>query len=496
MRLRLFHQLFLLIAGSSLLAAMAMALVLSFNLRSGFSEYLKAQDVEQLDGFVATAGASIAAPGSPALREDGSLDIKALMTDLVRRGEVPNAPPPSAGPGPKGGAPRGPSLTELLPVDSRPKRDGAPPGGFAWRLMLFDAKGNQVTGPPPPQGMFRPMMLERPVKVGGKTVATARLLPRRPTPGKVDANFLQSQYRSAALITLFLLALAAIPALLIARVGARRLAEMQKTANEIAQGDLTARVAVSGDDELSAMSRDINSMAENLAVLDNNRRRWLAEISHELRTPLSVLVGELDALKDRVRPLNMGAVRSLSDEAQRLGRIVNDLHSLAMADFPGTSCQFVPCDAIVIVDRLYSRFELSYKDANIDLALEHNGLSSVPVVCDQPRIDQMLANLMTNSLRYTNAPGHARITLSANDHDVCIQIQDSAPSVTDEHLARLFEPLYRVEESRDRASGGSGLGLAVSQTIARAHGGRISVSKSALGGLLVEIILPLNANAG
>lgn len=492
MRLRLFSQLFLLLAGSAVLGAMAMAIVLSFNLRSGFSYYLQAQDREQLDEFVLAAATNIAARGVSAFQRDGSLDINALITDMVRRGDVPNASSRSGRS--DVGTGHDPVPVSLLPPDRRPKRSGRPPGGFALRLLMYDAAGNQVIGPPPllQPGSGASQMLECPIKAGGKIVAVAKLLPRGRTPNNVDAKFLQSQYRSAGLTVIVSLTLAVFPALLIARYGARRLAEMQKAANEIAQGNLTARVAVRGDDELSAMGRDINSMAESLTNLDSSRRRWLAEISHELRTPLSVLIGELDALKDEVRPLNMGAVQSLSDEAERMGRIVNDLHALAMSDLSGTFCKFTPCDAITIITRAHARFTSSFEAAAIALNVADSRMSALPVVWDEPRVGQILANILTNSLRYTNAPGRTVITLGAIGTDVLIQIDDSAPAVLDEHVDRLFEPLYRAEAARDRATGGSGLGLAVSEAIVKAHNGNISISKSDLGGLCVKVILPRN----
>ena len=160
--------------------------------------------------------------------------------------------------------------------------------------------------------------IEHAIVVGGETLAMARLLPRPPTPRNVDVNFLQRQYRDASLLTLLLVMLASIVAYFFARSGTARLLEMQRATTAIAAGDPSSRVKISGTDEISPMGENINSMALNLQQLDAARRRWLAEISHELRTPLSVLVGELDALKQNVRPLSMPAIDSLREEAQRI----------------------------------------------------------------------------------------------------------------------------------------------------------------------------------
>jgi two-component system, OmpR family, sensor histidine kinase BaeS len=465
------------------LAALAMAIVLSLNLRSGFSDYLDARDTEMLNRFVENAAANIKARGDANAVRDGRVSIPVVLDEMVSRREIPGAPPGFSFNRP---ARQSGDMRTAAEKERARDRRGPPPPSFAMRLLILDPKDNKIAGPLPPPGQT---MLQKPIQIDGENVAKASLLPRGRTPEN-DAKFLQSQYRGGAIITALLLALAAFPAFWLARGGARRLADMQKAANNIATGDFTARVSVRGNDELSAMGRDINSMAESLSTLDSSRRRWLAEISHELRTPLTVLVGELDALKDGLRPLNMTAVQSLSDEARRMGRIVDDLHSLAVSDLSGTFCRFTPCDAVDIVKRAYSRFAPGFEAAGIELRIKHDGISSMPVIWDQPRIGQMLANLLTNSLRYTNAPGQTVVALSAPGDEVGIQIDDSAPSVSEEHLNRLFEPLFRAEAARDRASGGSGLGLAVSEAILKAHGGSIAIAKSDLGGLSVKIILP------
>lgn len=486
MHLRLFHQLFLLIAGTGLLAAMAMAMVLSLNLRSGFSDYLDARDAEMLRRFVETAELNISARGDADAVQDGHVLLPAVLNDMVARREIPEAPPGFSFTPPLDGPANAGTAAEKAKAR---ERRGPPPQAFAIRLLILDLQNNKIVGPTPPGGLTP---LELPIKIDGETVAKAQLLPRGRAPGN-DAQFLESQYRGAGVITALLVALAALPAFWLARLGTSRLAAMQKTAKDIAQGDLTARISVKGRDELSAMGRDINSMAESLSQLDSSRRRWLAEISHELRTPLSVLVGELDALKDGIRPLTVIAVQSLSDEALRLARIVDDLHFLAMSDLPGTLCQVVTADAVSIIDGIQARFERAFDESNIALSVDRGGLSNLPVIWDEARIGQVLANVLTNSMRYTKAPGQACIVLSASERAVSIQIDDSAPSVDDIHLDRLFDPLYRIEDSRSRPSGGSGLGLSVSHAIVKSHGGRMTASRSDLGGLCIQITLPRDA---
>lgn len=356
--------------------------------------------------------------------------------------------------------------------------------------MLFDAANQQIYGPPPPPEPDAPVLLKREIRLNGMVLGTVALLPRAPAPDGVEARFLQSQYKAAVLLTLGLLALAAVLAAWAARQGTRRFDRMAMVTRAVAQGDFGARIDVEGEDELAGMARNINAMSEGLASLDTARRRWLAEISHELRTPLAALVGELDALKDGVRVLDRNAVYSLAQDAQRLTRIVQDLHFLAVSDLSGASCQFADGDAVSIVTSVADRFAASLRAAGLVLDVDCGAVRSVPAHWDSERIEQLLTILLNNSERYTDAPGRVQIRLAIRGEDVCIDVDDSAPSVAPEHLEQLFEPTFREDAARSRVSDGSGLGLAVARAIVKAHGGRITAAVSPLGGLSVRIILP------
>lgn len=497
MQLRLFHKLFFLVALTALVASLAMASVMSLNLSRGFADYLDARDAEMLDGFVATMSTNLANEGNLSALREGSLTLRDILQDMARTGQLRGLRPRPPGEGPQtrlpdSRRPGGPPPGRRSQADRPPP----PPGPFATRLMLFDVNGVQVTGPPPPpKRRHSGEMVERAIMVDGTLAGTARLLPRGPSPNNVDARFLRSQYIGSAILTVLLLILAGIAALWFARSGTKRLSDMQIATDAIASGDLDARVTTKGDDEIAAMGENINIMAASLAKLDSARRRWLAEIGHELRTPLTVLVGELDALQDGVRPINMAAMQSLSDEAKLLSRLVEDLHFLAISDLSGPPCQFEQTDAVALIENVAARFDPQMQEAGLQLEIDLGQFTSLSVYWDNTRIEQLLGTLLTNSLRYTNSPGTVRISLDQKDEIVRIIIEDSAPGVPPEHLPHLFEPLYRLDEARNRATGGSGLGLAVSKTIVRAHSGSISAASSPKGGLLIEVQLPMESSA-
>jgi len=492
MRIRLFHKLFLLIAGTAVLSALAMAAAVSLALNRGFLGYLEARDGEQLGNVANAVAEEIMVTGAAQDIRSGSRRLGDVLPGAFQRNpDRDRRPPPPRGAGPPPGQWPPPGGPPDGPPDGPPR--GArrpPPEGFGARLMIFDASGRQVYGPPPAAGPEAARTLKREIRVDGQVLGTAWLLPLAPAPAGVEQRFLQSQHRSATLVTLGLLALAGVLAYWIARRGAKRIDGMAEVTRAIAQGDFGARMDVDGEDEISGMARNINAMSGELARLDTARRRWLAEISHELRTPLSALVGELDALKDGVRVLDKKAVHSLAQDAQRLTRIVQDLHFLAVSDLAGASCQIGDCDAVALVSNATARFRESLRAAGLVLTVDFGDLRVLPVRWDADRIDQLLANLLSNSERYTDAPGEVRVRVASRGADVCIEVDDSAPSVPAENFELLFEPMFREDAARMRVPDGSGLGLAVARAIARGHGGSISAAASPLGGLSVRVVLP------
>jgi two-component system sensor histidine kinase BaeS len=214
-------------------------------------------------------------------------------------------------------------------------------------------------------------------------------------------------------------------------------------------------------------------------------------MSHELRTPLTALRGEVEALVDGVRPLTAEAALSLREEVVHLGSLVDDLHLLAMSDLNALPCYFEETDAVEVVQRVRQRFALRAQQLGLALEFEDALTEPIPVYWDARRIEQLLSNLVDNSLRYTDAPGRTVLRLAVDARLVCLEVDDTAPGVPASDLARVFEPLYRVDVARSRHSGGSGLGLAICRAIVTAHGGHISATASPLGGLRVRVELPV-----
>jgi len=481
MRLRIVHQLALLLTAITCLSTLAIAAVVGWNLRAGFSDYLRSRDALQLERFAQVVAERVDWHSRSA---GAHLPMRELMDEFL---QLEGMPPPRPRP-PREEVPAG--RPGPPPLDGPPPRDGprGPPDSLPQRIQVVDLAGERVGGPPFAAGRA---WIERPVHVQGQPVAYVRMLPSRQLE-TVDVRFLQRQYAglAAALAATLLLTLAA--ALLAGRWLSRPLRSLQAATHRIAAGEFDLAIAPSGSREMADLMADVNRMAAALQQLEGARRRWIAQISHELRTPLSVLLGELEAIQDGVRRPEPALVASLRDEVLHLVRLVNDLHTLSMADLGSLPCVWTdgrPAEVLARVQRL-----MQPRLAQAGLVFTVEAQCEAEARWDFGRIEQLLTNLLENSLRYTDAPGEVRLRWRCDAHRLLLQVDDSPPGVDAAQLSQLFEPLFRADAARQRrpgVQGGSGLGLAICQAIVQAHQGSIRAEASPLGGLRIEAILPL-----
>ena len=234
---------------------------------------------------------------------------------------------------------------------------------------------------------------------------------------------------------------------------------------------------------------DLNHLTYTLEKNQSSRRRWIADISHELRTPLSVLTGEVEALKDGIRPFNREQLISIDQEIKRLRHLTDDLYELSISDMGGLRYEFDNIDLADCVARVIKSHQKSADEKNITLSVE--GDKEAMINADVQRMDQLLTNLIRNSLAYTDAPGRLIFDVQLKKNTVVLSVSDTPPGVTEAECSQLFEPLYRQDTSRTRRGSGAGLGLAICNNIVEAHRGTISAKPSVEGGLQIIIELPL-----
>jgi len=247
---------------------------------------------------------------------------------------------------------------------------------------------------------------------------------------------------------------------------------MMRASREIAAGRFDRRVVVPGEDELGELAMSFNQMAEELETTEQRRLNLIADVAHELRTPLTNIRTMLDALTDGVLPADPSTYQTMSKEVRRLQRLVHDLQELSRAEAGQMSIHPEKIAPETLVSGVVDRLALQFHDKGVAL---HVALApDLPeVLADPARITQVLVNILGNALQYTPAGGEVWASAQQAGDEVQFVIKDSGGGIPPEALPHLFERFYRVDKSRARASGGSGIGLTISKHIVAAHGGRI-----------------------
>lgn len=310
-------------------------------------------------------------------------------------------------------------------------------------------------------------------------------------PGQLEQVFEEQQKRSLAWVSLLMVAISAVLAALIAPRIVKPVLTVSGAVSEISRGNYDQRVDTHRQDELGDLSRDVNHLALTLEQSRSARRKWIAEISHELRTPVAILQGEIEAIEDGIRQFDSQSLSSLQSETSRLSRLISDLHDLSLSDLGALEYHMLPMQLQDLIEERISSSEAHRAETGISIAFDGEALDA-EIIGDSQRLGQMLDNLLQNSLRYTDDNGQIVIKLKKQSHSLQILWNDSGPGLSDEDLPLLFDPLFRAEQSRNRNNGGAGLGLAIVQKIITAHRGTILADHSALGGLQLDIQIPLH----
>ena len=277
----------------------------------------------------------------------------------------------------------------------------------------------------------------------------------------------------------------------------RRLRAVQDATERLGGGDLDARAPEHGGDEVAAVARSFNKMAEELAsraraleAADSTRRQLLADVSHELMTPLTAMRGYIETLSmSELKldgPTRERYLRIVTDETHRLENIIGDLLDLARLEGGGTSMRKERVDVKAIFTRVASRHERELQERGVRLVQRVEPGAEV-VIGDSDRLEQALQNLAANALRHTPEGGEIILSSTSVPDGSMLSVRDTGGGIPDEHLPLIFERFYKVDAAR-KAAGGSGLGLSIVKAIVERHGGRISARND--NGAVFEIVLP------
>jgi signal transduction histidine kinase len=268
-------------------------------------------------------------------------------------------------------------------------------------------------------------------------------------------------------------------AVVLARMLARPLDEIGAAARRVADGDYAARVPRDGPEELTSLADSFNQMAASLERQEEMRRDFIANAAHELRTPLTNLQGYLEALRDGVISADAATYESLHEEADRLVRLSRSLDALAEGDAGTSPAQPVELDLAAAIATALDLAGPQLERAG--LRLEADVPASLPARADPDRLAQVLANLLSNAVRYTPTGGTVTVRAERRPGDVLVSIANTGEGIPPDDLERVFERFYRVEKSRDRARGGAGIGLAIVKQLVEQGGGHVGAESS--GGL-------------
>lgn len=482
--------------------------VMHRQLREGFDEYITRAKIQRLGKVESVLMYMYQQDGSlDVLRKSGAWADLLTSVEAVRRDQLeqeirsrngtsvvtPTAPPRNPEAVAREDKAIASSVSIMLQSRGEPTSapsDSIPP--YARGVALLDANGFFLAGETVEDTKHATYVpIRNPQK---QTIAYWVVAHNALAYDALGRSFLNEQFEGALLMLIAAAVLSALIAWLLSMHFRRPIADLLTGFRAVAAGNLSTRLSTGQGNELGDVAAHFNRMATQLEAQESARHQWIADTSHELRTPLTILRMRTEAMRD-------GIVAGTEEEWQRsikaiedLTLLVEDLQSMARATADGWDLSFERIE----VNRWLGETVDDYKPAfeKAGLAIQYVPMDEEMVIQgDVQRLQQVLRNVLVNSMRYTDAPGQVKITAQAMLRKVKITIHDSAPTVPDAALPHLFDRFYRVDGSRNRATGGSGLGLAISEGIVKAHQGSISAAHSDLGGLSIVIVLPIEQTA-
>jgi len=336
-----------------------------------------------------------------------------------------------------------------------------------------------------------------PIFVAGEPVGRVVVLPGGPPFSRIVRQFGPT---IALVATSVLVVGTTLIALVVFGPARRRLKAVQAATDRLGAGDLDARAPEQGGDEVTAVARSFNRMAEELSsrtraleAADTTRRQLLADVSHELMTPLTAMRGYLETLSmaelDIDAPTRERYLQIVSEETHRLEHIVGDLLDLARLEGGGSTMRQERVDVAALFDRVAARHENELRQRNVRLNF-HVGAAAEHVIGDPDRLEQALQNLAANALRHTPDGGQITLTSGSDPRGVRLTVCDTGPGIPREHLPLIFERFYKADAAR-KAAGGSGLGLSIVKAIVERHGGTITARND--NGAVFDIVLPVDS---
>lgn len=306
---------------------------------------------------------------------------------------------------------------------------------------------------------------------------------------KADQTFRNQSYQAMAFAAVLSAILASCIGFLFARGLVNPINRMTRTAAAIKEGDLSARTNLEGNDEIAELGKTFDAMAESVEKNQQLERRLTMDVAHELRTPLMAIQSTVEAIVDGVFEPDAERLGTVNAEVQRLSRLVDALLRLSRLESRSTPMNEEVINVGELIRPLVMSHEAFVRDAG--LSLEFDTEDEVMVYGDRDMIRQATANLISNAVRYTPSPGKVSVIVRKGDIMASIAVRDTGIGLSPEECKMVFNRFWRAEESRERQSGGLGVGLAVVKEIVDRHGGWVQVEGKKGEGACFTIHIPL-----
>jgi signal transduction histidine kinase len=332
------------------------------------------------------------------------------------------------------------------------------------------------------------------VTLNGQQVGTVLATGGPPRSDPSSARYLAQTNQAMLIAGLVAAALALLLGIVLARSVTRPVRDLTAAAHAMAEGQLGQQLPVRSRDELGQLTAAFNRMSADLQRSNELRRQMTADIAHDLRTPLAVITGYLEGLRDGVLKPTPQRYEVLFNESRHLQRLVEDLRTLSLADAGELAILRVPESPADLLERLAQAFQQQADQQKVSLTLKvEAGLPNINV--DPERIEQVLANLVSNALRYTPEGGEIWLIGRQEAGAVVLEVQDNGAGIDPEALPHVFERFYRADESRQ--DDGSGLGLAIARSVIELHGGSLTAKSAGPGqGSIFIIRFPYETGVG
>ena len=286
---------------------------------------------------------------------------------------------------------------------------------------------------------------------------------------------------------------AAAGTLIVWLLSRRTLAPLQSlgaAARRLGRGDLSQRAETTGPTEIRELAHSFNVMAEGLEEAERQRRNLTADVAHELRTPLSNIQGYLEAIKDGLVDPTPETIDTIHEQALHLSRLVEDLRLLAQVEAGALQLQLSPTQVEELLQSSVEAVRPRADAKGIDLGLDVE--PSLPMIdLDSTRISQVIGNLLENAITHTPEDGRVTVSALSTGGAIEVTVSDTGPGIAPEDLPRIFDRFYRADPSRDRSTGGVGLGLTIARRLVEAHGGAIEAQSELGRGSRFTVRLPI-----